>query len=67
VVSVTSEQAQRIAADPALRGVPTIWLVSRQAGVFDPQGDMPAALARVRRPGPAQDWGYIEVTPYYPR
>lgn len=67
VVSVTREQADRVAADPAVRTVPTIWLVTRQAGVFDPQGDMPAALARVRRPGPAQDWGYIEVTPYYPR
>lgn len=67
VVSVTREQADRIAADPAVRTVPTIWLVTRQAGVFDPQGDMPGALARIRRPGPAQDWGYIEVRPYYPR
>lgn len=67
VVSVTREQADRIAADRALRTVPTIWLVTRQAGVFDPQGDMPAALAHVRRPGPPEDWGYIEVRPYYRR
>jgi hypothetical protein len=67
VVSVTREQANRIASDPALRRVPTIWLVTRQPGIFDPEGDMPAALAQVRRSGPAQDWGYIEVRPYYAR
>ena len=44
-----------------------IWLVTRQSGIFDPDGDMPAALARVRRPGPAQSWGYISVQPYYLR
>ena len=67
VVSVTRQQAERIAADPALRRVRTIWLVTRQQGVFDPEGDMPAALARGRRSGPSEAWGYIEVTPYYLR
>ena len=65
MVSVTPEQARRFAEDPALKTVPIIWLVSRQPGIFDPDGDMPAALARVRRPGPAQSWGYISVQPYY--
>jgi hypothetical protein len=67
VVSVTPDQARRIAGNADLRKVPTIWLVTRQQGIFDPSGDMPAALGKVRRAGAAEDWGYIEVTPYYAR
>jgi hypothetical protein len=67
VVSVTRMQAEQIADDPGVRRVPVIWLVTRQAAIFDPDGDMPAALARVRRPGSARAWGYIEVRPYYVR
>jgi len=67
VVSVTPQQATALASDPALRRVPVIWLVTRQSDIFDPQRDMPKALARVRRAGAARDWGYIEVRPYYAR
>lgn len=67
VVSVTAAQAQAVAADPAAISAPTIWLVTRQSGVFDPHGDMPADLARTRRPGPLQQWDYIGVRPYYRR
>lgn len=65
VVSLTRPQAQRIADDAALRPVPTIWLVRRQSEIFDPDGDVPAALARVRRPGRVVEWGYLEVRPYH--
>jgi hypothetical protein len=64
MVSITPEQATKLASDPALRTVPTIWLVSRQSGIFDPAGDMPAALGRARSPGPVREWGYIAVQPY---
>lgn len=64
-VSVTPEQAAKFANDPTIRHVPVIWLVTRQSGIFDPHGDMPAALARVRRPGPIQEWGYIAVQPFH--
>jgi hypothetical protein len=64
VVSVTREQATDIADDPSLRRLPTIWLVTRQSPIFDPDGDMPEALARVRKAGAAQEWGYIAVQPY---
>jgi mannosyltransferase len=67
VVSVTPEQATKFATDPALNHVPVIWLVTRQSGIFDPDGDVPAALARERRPGRLQQWGYIDVRPYYAR
>ena len=67
VVSLTPQQAQGVAQDVSVRDVPTIWLVTRQSGIFDPHGDMPAALARVRRPGTPQEWGQIEVRPYYRR
>jgi len=46
---------------------PVIWLVTRQSGIFDPNDDLPAALARVRRAGPMEEWGYINVRPYYRR
>lgn len=67
VVSLSPTQAASFANDRALKNVPVIWLVTRQSGIFDPYNDMPAALARVRRPGPMQEWGYINVTPYYRR
>jgi len=65
MVSVTREQADRFARDPALKKVPVIWLLTRQSGVFDPDNDMPNALAKVRRPGKIESWGYISVQPYY--
>jgi hypothetical protein len=67
VVSVTAAQARSIAEDPRVRDVPTIWLVTRQGDVFDPKQELPAALARVRRPGTIAEWGYINVRPYYRR
>lgn len=67
VVSVFPEQAAKLAGDPAVKDVPVIWLVTRQSGIFDPSNDVPAALARVRRPGTIQKWGYIDVRPYYRR
>jgi mannosyltransferase len=66
-VSLTPVQARQFAIDPALKPVPVIWLVTRQSGIFDPSNDMPAALARVRRPGAIEQWGYITVRPYYRR
>jgi len=67
VVSVTRDQADALARDKALTKVPVVWLVTRQAGIFDPDDDMPEALAGVRRPGRLQQWGYITVRPYYRR
>jgi hypothetical protein len=67
VVSLTPEQAERFARDPSAAQAPVVWLVTRQSGIFDPSDDMPAALARVRRPGPLQEWGYINVQAYYRR
>ena len=64
VKSVTPHQAAAFAADPALRRVPRVWLVTRQSGIFDPGDDVPRALARVRHRGEAQEWGYIAVRPY---
>jgi len=67
MVSVTPEQARQLAENPALSDVKVIWLVTRQSGIFDPDDDMPKALARVRNPGQIQEWGYINVRPYYRR
>ena len=67
VRSVTSRQAIAIVGDPHARGAPTIWLVTRQSGIFDPANDVPHALAKVRKPGRMQEWGYINVTPYIRR
>lgn len=67
VVSLTPEQAGRLASSPALARAPAVWVVSRQAMLFDPDDDLPKALSAVRRAGPAQDWGYITVRPYYRR
>jgi hypothetical protein len=64
---LTEAQARAIAEDPRIRDVPTIWLVTRQSGVFDPKHDLPDALARVRRPGATVEWGYIDIRPYYRR
>lgn len=66
-VSLTPAQAAEFASDPKVRDVPVIWLVTRQSGIFDPRNDVPAALKRVRRAGAMQEWGYINVTPYYRR
>lgn len=67
VVSVTAAQAALLVRDRAIDETHTVWLVTRQSGVFDPSNDMPAALARTRRAAPTQKWGYINVTPYYRR
>ena len=67
VVSVTPSQAVQIARNAASAKVPTVWLVTRQPGLFDPANDLPKALAEVRRPGRSQEWGYIKVQPYYSR
>jgi hypothetical protein len=67
VVSLTPAQAAQFAGDPSISNVPVIWLVTRQSAIFDPAGDVPAALARIRRPGRTQTWGYIEARPYYRR
>jgi mannosyltransferase len=65
VVSLTGAQAMALAANTGKDG--TIWLVTRQSALFDPSNDLPSALARVRRPGKMQEWGYINVRPYYRR
>ena len=65
VVSVTPEQAAGFANDPALANVPTIWLVTRQSGIFDPKDDLPAALARVRRPDRSSVGATSTVTPLH--
>ena len=67
VVSLTPRQAAQFAGDRSIADLPVVWLVTRQSGIFDPAGDVPAALAKVRRPGRLQQWGYIEVRPYYRR
>lgn len=64
VVSLTGDQATATARQPRLASVPTIWLVTRQAALFDPKNELPRALAAVRRPGGLQQWGYINVQPY---
>ena len=66
-VSLTPDQARTFARDPAIRDIPVVWLVTRQSGIFDPNGDVPAALSDVRRKGAMTEWGYINVTPYYRR
>jgi hypothetical protein len=65
VVSLTHYQAMSLADQAPRTG--TIWLVGRQPAIFDPQGDLPAALSRVRIPGKTREWGYISVRPYYRR
>jgi mannosyltransferase len=67
VVSLTPQQATTFASDTRLKDVSVIWLVTRQSGIFDPNDDVPKALARIRRPGPLTHWGYINVRPYYRR
>ncbi|HET6534585.1 MAG TPA: hypothetical protein VFG41_00255 [Sphingomicrobium sp.] len=67
MVSLTREQAAALATDPALRRVPTVWLVTRQIDIFDPDRDMAKALSRVRNPGNVQEWGYIAAQPFYAR
>jgi hypothetical protein len=65
VPSLTGAQAAALARAAPRGG--TIWLVTRQRAIFDPHGDVPRALAAVRRPGAAANWGYIQATPYYAR
>jgi mannosyltransferase len=65
VPSLSRGQANAIADDQALRRIPTIWLVTRQASLIDPNGDLRSGLARTRRAGPVQHWGFIDVQPYY--
>ena len=67
VVSLTAEQANAVVHDPAVQKIATVWLVSRQSGVFDPSSDLPHALAAVRRPGIEQKWNDISVRPYAKR
>jgi len=67
VVSLTHEQAQALASDPAHRRLRTIWLLSRQSALFDPEEELPAALSRTRKPGKLQSWGYISVQPFTTR
>ena len=67
VVSLTAAQAVSVAHDPAAERVRTIWLVTRQSALFDPNADLPRELGQVRRPGKLQHWGYISVQPYYLR
>jgi hypothetical protein len=55
---------RKIAQDPSLQRVRTVWLVTRQSGIFDPHDDMPNSLALVRHRGPAREWGYISVQPF---
>jgi uncharacterized membrane protein len=64
VVSLTGAQALERAAQAQASHAPAIWLVTRQSGLFDPANELPRALARVRRPGGVQRWGYIEARPY---
>lgn len=65
VVSLTRDEAERVASDPAYRTAATIWLVTRQDQLFDPEGDVPRSLAKVRRPGRLQRWGYITAQPFH--
>lgn len=65
VVSLSHDQAEKLATAIAPAG--TVWLVTRQSALFDPRGDVPRALGRVRVAGPAQQWGYITVQPFYRR
>lgn len=64
VVSLTAQQADQVAGDPRLGRVPTIWLVTRQSGIFDPAGDVPRALRASRNAGAEQHWEAISVRPY---
>jgi hypothetical protein len=64
MVSLTRNQANVLARDPAIEHVPRIWLVTRQASIFDPDNDLPTALTAVRQRGPAEEWGYISVQPF---
>ena len=61
VVSLTRDGADRLAGEPAVRAIPTIWLVERQPDFADPAADVPHALGQTRRAGPKLRWGYITV------
>ena len=63
VVSVTAAQARALAAQ-AGKSPSTIWVVTRQSGIFDPNNDLSRELGKVRKRGTMAEWGYINVTPY---
>jgi hypothetical protein len=67
VPSVTRQSAEKLAADPALHNVRTIWLVTAHGDYFDPDDNLRNALTRTRVAGPRAAWGYIEVRPYTER
>jgi mannosyltransferase len=64
VISLTRDGAERYAGQPALRVVPTVWLVEGQPEFSDPQHIVADALMRSRRAGPERRWGYIIVRPF---
>jgi hypothetical protein len=66
VVSLSPDQVRSLNRDARTKQA-TIWLVTRQSGLFDPDSDLPHALSRARRAGRPQEWGYIAVQPYYRR
>jgi mannosyltransferase len=65
VVSLSQVQARALAAKAGKDAAPVLWLVTRQSAIFDPKDDVPRALANERRAGRMQEWGYINVRPYY--
>ena len=67
VVSLTVAQAHQLAVKAARDNAAVIWLLTRQSAIFDPRGDVPRELAKVRRAGKMREWGYINVQPYYRR
>jgi uncharacterized membrane protein len=64
VVSLTQDQARRLAAAPETLKIHTIWLVTRQSRIFDPDDDLPRALLRTRHAGKVRQWGYIVIWPF---
>jgi mannosyltransferase len=62
VPSLTPQQAEQVAAGARLPR--TIWLVTRQRRVFDPNDDLRRALVRSRHAGKMRQWGYIVVQPF---
>jgi hypothetical protein len=61
VPTLPRARLQQLADAPAARGVPTIWLVRLRPGMFDPNDDFPAALARGRTVAPGCTSPPIEV------
>ena len=63
---VTRRQADAIAGDPHLRDVPTVWLVTRQSGIFDPANDVPLRWPSARKPGADAGMGLHQRHALYP-